>query len=143
MEKINTGSFSPETSGDTSLNCLPYLTNQLTEIYFSNTSITCLPNFIPSAIYSPPIGTYPFCNTYIHTCPSYTAIQGNIFMDTDLDCIIDSTEPKINYINLNLKQGITTTQNTTSGFNGLYSFDPLSNGIYTVNIDTTNIPFTV
>jgi uncharacterized repeat protein (TIGR01451 family) len=128
------------------ISCLPYLPSQLNILKYDSTLVNCLPNYPDLSILttvSPPLGTHPLCNPFVHSCPSYTAIVGKIFIDTDMNCINDSIEEKVDVINLILSQDTITISNTTSAYYGQYSFNTLPQNIYTIHIDTTNIPFLV
>jgi uncharacterized repeat protein (TIGR01451 family) len=126
-----------------SLQCLPFLPNSLNLINYDFTSILCIPNFVSGATYLPPIGTYPYCNPLIHSCPSYIAIDGLTYFDNNSNCIFDTIEHVLANLSINLKQDTTLIQALSTSFNGIYAFNSLTIDTYFVHIDTSNIPFSV
>ena len=128
---------------NSAITCLPYLPNSLTSIAFDGTSVTCIPNLVALATYSPPIGTFPFCNPLINTCPSYIAISGTTYTDDDADCSLDSLEHRIPNVSLVLQNNATITQRLSTNLNGVFGFDAIPADTYTVHVDTLESPFTL
>lgn len=123
------------------LSCLPLLPSTLHQLLYDSTAVTCLPNFVSGAHFLPPLGTHPFCNPLIHSCPSYVAIEGTTYFDNNTNCNFDTIEPRIGNINIQLEHDTTLIQSVSSAANGVYAFDALPNNTYTVHIDTTDLPF--
>ena len=131
-------------NNDSFLTCLPYLPSSLNLINYSNCiALHCMPNFVSGASYTPAFSALPLCNPYIHSCPSYTGFAGNIYTDSNSNCLLDTNEARIKNINIILKNGTTTLGSVSSDNEGSYAFDTLSNSMYTMLIDTNNIPFNV
>lgn len=123
------------------LSCLPLLPSTLHQLLYDSTAVICLPNFVSGAYFSPPIGTYPFCDPLIHGCPSYVAIEGTTYFDNNTNCNFDTIEPRIRNINIYLEHDTTIVQFVSSAVNGIYAFNALPNNTYTVHIDTTELPY--
>ena len=124
-----------------SLSCLPLLPSTILYMSYDTTGVTCLPNFVSGAGFLPPLGTHPFCNPLIHSCPSYVSIVGTTYFDNNTNCNFDTIEPKIHNINIQLKHDTTLIQSMSTLSSGMYAFDALPNNTYTVHIDTTELPY--
>ncbi|MBL0054326.1 MAG: hypothetical protein IPP29_24030 [Bacteroidetes bacterium] len=110
---------------------------------FTNTGINCIPNYgnVTSSI--PLLSSIPLCNLFNSDgCQAYWNISGNVYVDTDNNCISNSYEDKYANIKLNLYFDGFIEQSTYSKKEGNYSFDT-DTGFYTIVVDTTNLPFTV
>ncbi len=55
-----------------------------------------------------------------------------VWQDTNGNGVQDAGEPGVNGVAVTLKQGATTVANTTTNANGLYSFNNVAPGTYTV-----------
>jgi len=122
--------------------CLPKL-NKIEYLYFSNTGITCLPNYGTVTNSNPPLSSIPLCGVMNENgCSSYYNISGRSYFDENLNCIFDSLDtPQKNERILLYKNGMLIQQEFT-GDGGNYSFDVNDSlGIYEVRLDTLNIPF--
>ena len=133
--------YTLDCSNNLSLTCLPLLTSSLQYIFYDTTAVTCLPNFVSGAYFLPPLGTHPFCNPLIHSCPSYISIEGTTYFDNNTNCSFDTIEPRIHNINILLEHDTTLIQSMSTLSNGMYAFNALPNNTYTVHIDTTELPF--
>ena len=123
--------------------CIPYLPHSLWRLEYVGTSVGCIPNIVLGATYYPSIGTHPICNSSISSCPWYTNISGNVHLDSDIDCIMDASEPKLKNISVFLKQGSSIVNISSSNAIGLYAFDSFPFDEYTFDIDTTELPYTL
>jgi uncharacterized repeat protein (TIGR01451 family) len=112
---------------------------QYFEIY--GNPYTCVPN---STSYT---GTTPICqefnpSTNPYGCAPGDGIHGNVYQDVVANCLIESGEPGIYAIQLNLLDGSgNLLATTTTDTNGHYFFG-YTNGIYTVKIDTVGQSYT-
>ncbi|MBK8847989.1 MAG: leucine-rich repeat domain-containing protein [Bacteroidetes bacterium] len=124
------------------LYCLPKL-NAIYDFNFTNTGIQCIPNYGNVTNSNPPLSTLPLCNIFNSDgCPSYWNISGNVYADTNSNCISNGPEPKYSNIKLNLYSDGFIEQSTFTNFEGVYSFDT-DTGLYTIEVDTTNLALLV
>ncbi len=125
------------------ITCFPYLPLTLEQVFFGNTSISCIPD-LPSVQFSLPlIYTLPICDIFNqYECDVYWNIKGNIFKDINGNCLYDSSDIHISGIPVQLFSGSNLKQ-TVFSFNGEYFFDVDTFGVYTIEIDTSAIPFYV
>ncbi len=122
--------------------CLPKI-NRIVNINFSNTAINCIPNYGNVTNSYPAFSSLPLCNLYNSDgCKFFWNINGNIYSDTNSNCISNNTEPKYSNIKLNIYFDGFIEQSTFTNAEGNYSFDT-DTGLYTIEVDTTNLPFTV
>jgi uncharacterized repeat protein (TIGR01451 family) len=128
-------------NNDSSLTCLPALTH-IDSLNFSNTAVTCLPNYATASVSVPPLNTVPLC-TAISSCPPFYNIAGNVFYDSAGNCNFTAGDVEQNYIKLQLLQGGVVQQQVYTGSQGYYSFQTPVTGNYTVQIDTTDLPFII
>ncbi|MBP6731180.1 MAG: T9SS type A sorting domain-containing protein [Chitinophagales bacterium] len=130
------------TDNNPALRCLPQL-KRINSLSFTNTGVTCLPNYGNVTSSTPPLANYPLCNLLNNTgCNVYWNISGNTFYDTNNNCQLNSGEPGSNYVKVMLYSSGVLKQQTFTGGEGFYSFDT-TNGTYSLGVDTTNLPFTV
>jgi hypothetical protein len=75
-------------SNNPKLSCLPILQNELMELDFSNTQITCLSNkFLKE--WAP----FPMCIDFNQICNGYSTLKGKVYLDTNNNDLHDSGEP--------------------------------------------------
>ncbi|MBL0050414.1 MAG: hypothetical protein IPP29_02250 [Bacteroidetes bacterium] len=88
---------------------------------------------------SPSLYSLPLCNLYNSDgCQAYWNISGNVYNDTNANCISNSFEPKYSNIKLNLYSNTFFKQSTYTNFEGEYAFDT-DTGLFTIEVDTTNL----
>lgn len=135
--------------GNNNISCFPTFPNTLIYTnYFSisGNPFTCLPNYVP-AMNSSTLA-YPLCtngdtiNNY-SGCPSANGIAGFTYKDSNTSCIKDTGDLSLANIPIKLYDNINNLLvQTYSLSNGIYNF-PVSEGTYTVKIDSADFPFTV
>ncbi len=125
------------------LHCFPEL-KKIVYFEFSNTGITCLPNYPQRNLNSiPPLISYPLCDTSsfnIYGCGSNWNIAGLVYQDSISNCFTDATEHT--FVNLKVllyENGVLHQQNFTAS-GGNYSFNT-DLSTYQYSVDTTHIPF--
>ncbi len=124
------------------LNCLPQL-KKIKQFFFSNTGITCLPNYPQSNTGSSPLlSSVPICDIFNQNyCNAFNNINGKAYLDSSLNCIDDSAETPLQNVHFDLYQnGSLISQTNSYNINGSYSFATGTN-IYTYSVDTNNLPF--
>lgn len=125
------------------LACLPPLGN-ITNLTFTNTNITCLPNYPTGNLISNPlIDTIPLCDFFNSgNCSVYWNINGKAYEDANSNCVYNIGENVISNYKAQLWQNGNLLKQTTP-VAGLYYFDTDSNATYQVTIDTANLPFNI
>jgi uncharacterized repeat protein (TIGR01451 family) len=130
-------------SNNAALTCLPEL-KRIVYFEFNATGVTCLPDYGIITYPYPALSTLPLCGIFNPTgCQPFWNISGQCYYDENSDCRFDSTDVATNYVKTQLFSNGTLVQQTFSGGEGYYSFDSVPNGNYTVQVDTSNLPFTV
>ena len=125
------------------LTCLPEL-KRIVSLYFNGTAITCLPNYGQVTNSNPPLSTVPLCGIYNPAgCQPFWNISGQCFYDENNDCQFDSIDAGTNYVKTQLYNGNTLIQQTFTGGEGFYSFDSVPYGNYTIQVDTSGLPFAI
>jgi len=124
------------------LTCLPRLQAITSLLNFSGTPITCLPNYGSVENSVPPLNSLPLC-TITSTCAPFYNIGGNVFYDSTGTCTFTNGDVEQNYIKLQLLQSGVVQQQTYTGEQGYFSFQTPVTGAYTVQIDTTQLPFII
>ncbi len=126
-----------------SLTCMPEL-KRIVTLDFSLTAVTCIPNYGTVTNSNPGLGSVPLCGIYNGTgCQPFWNISGQAYYDQNADCQFDSIDVGTNYVKTQLYSNGTLVQQTFSGGEGYFSFDSVPNGIYTAQVDTSNLPFTL
>lgn len=122
--------------------CLPKLTT-INQLQFQNTGVQCIPNYGSVSLSLPALASLPICDIFNNNgCDFYWNINGSVFIDSNSNCVNESTEVKASNVKLNLfKNGILQQQVFTGG-EGLYSFDT-DTGTFIYSIDTIDLPVTV
>ena len=111
---------------------------------FGNTAITCLPDYGNITNSTPPLHSLPLCGIYNPTgCQTFWNISGQSYYDQNNNCSFDNVDAGTNYVKTQLYSGGNLQQQVYSGSEGFYSFNAVSYGNYTVQVDTTNLPFIV
>ena len=130
--------------GNNNINCFPVFPFSLTDsLNFGITPnpFTCLPNYIPAMTWA--TLARPLCGAgNVSGCASSLGIVGFVYNDSISNCVKDTTD-RI-YVNVPLKCYGTNNNllsQTFTAVNGVYDF-PESSGMYTVKIDTANVPYT-
>ncbi|MEO8147617.1 MAG: T9SS type A sorting domain-containing protein [Bacteroidia bacterium] len=126
-----------------SLTCLPKL-NKISWLAFDSTGITCIPNYGNVITSNPLLSSLPLCDLFnTNGCTAFWNISGNVYEDTNNNCISELSEPKFANLKLMLYDSTgNLTQQTFTGVEGLYSFDT-DTGTFTYTIDTINLPVLV
>jgi hypothetical protein len=123
------------------LTCLPNL-NNVTNLYFANTLVNCLPNYGIVTTSIPSITTIPLCGVFnSNGCDVFWNIEGKTFFDADTNCISGTNEPYFINQKLNLYKNGVLDQQTFSTINGNYDFDTFSFDFFNTEFDTTGLPF--
>lgn len=124
------------------LTCLPQL-KKISDLDFSNTAVTCLPNYGSIANSNPLLSTVPLCSAYNPgNCYIYGNINGLAYYDANSNCQNDSNDAGTNYTKIQLYNSGNLVQQTYSGGEGYYSFRATS-GYYSLIPDTSNLPLTL
>jgi hypothetical protein len=130
------------------LYCLPpilkFWGSQSSSNQFSiaETGISCLPNVIEYSFTSPMFDTLAPCGMFSNpnNCQIFWNIVGNVFLESNQDCIQNNDEPNLNSIKVMLKQGSEVIQQAFTNINGWYSFNTDLTE-YLVVVDTLDTPF--
>jgi len=124
--------------------CLPEL-KQITNLNFWNTPIACLPNYGNVTNSTPLLSSLPLCGVFnTNGCNSYYNISGKSYFDVSPNCSFNSGDVEQRNVHILLYKNGTLIQQAYTGEGGLYSFDVSDSlGAYTVQLDTSHIPFTV
>jgi hypothetical protein len=87
---------------------------------------------------------FPICDLYnTNSCTVAWNISGNVYLDTDSNCVKALADSgKANQKVKLFKSGL-LVQETYSNKDGNYYFDTDSLSIYSTNIDTTSLPFSI
>jgi uncharacterized repeat protein (TIGR01451 family) len=127
------------------ISCIPTLPNSLNFLNIGNNPFTCLPNYIFAMDQN--LLSYPLCVLVDSVnnpngCDRASGITGSTYYDTNVNCLSDTTDIKLKNISLKLLDNNNNYLNQTSSFsNGIYNFIK-GLGIYTVVLDTLNVPYT-
>lgn len=126
-----------------SLTCLPEI-KYINWIYFTNTGVTCVPNYGNVTTSTPNINGLPLCDLFnANGCAFYWNITGNTFFDRDSSCVKSASEAGVNNMRLLLYENGNLIQQAFTGSYGYYSFDVDNYGNYEVRMDTLSNPFSV
>jgi Leucine-rich repeat (LRR) protein len=146
------------------LNSLPPLPGSLSTLYCQDNNISCFPIFpfsiidsLSFNIYSNPFGclpnyipamkldilSYPLCQPgNSNGCGNTGGITGFSYMDLNSNCIKESSDRNLKNISLKYYNNLgNLLQQTFTALNGIYHFPDTTAGIYTIEIDSTNMPF--
>ncbi len=127
------------------LHCLPQL-KKIRNFTFTNTGITCLPNYPQNNITSTPsFITYPLCDTSSYNvfgCAAYWNISGKIYGDTSTNCLYDVAENTFGNLKVQLYENGVLEQQIFSSKGGVYSINT-DLSVYHYSIDTSSFPLLV
>jgi Leucine-rich repeat (LRR) protein len=125
------------------LMCFPVF-NSIFELYFTQTGVTCLPDYGTVYYSNPPVSSLPLCEFFDpNSCPVYWNIFGNVYKDSIGNCVFDSlTDIPYPMIKVLLDSSGVLLQQTYTSLTGGFDFGTHT-GTYEVTIDTSNLPFTV
>lgn len=126
------------------LSCIPKLKTIL-NFSFSNTDITCVPNYGSITNSSPALNSLPLCGLFNNPniCQTFWNISGSAYLDLNGNCQKNSTDSILINVPVNLWSGANLVQTTFTNKIGQYSFDVDSLGTYVIIIDTANLPFQI
>jgi uncharacterized repeat protein (TIGR01451 family) len=136
------------TCGFNLISCFPTLPSSIIETCFniSGNPFTCLPNYIPCM--TPRLLLYPLCvdGDKINNpkgCTCTKGIVGTTYLDQNNNCKLDSTDATFANAHLLLYDDEKNLLSQTYTYSdGIYNF-PDSSGIYHLQLDTADVPFTV
>lgn len=128
------------------ISCIPNIPASLTTIILDSTDIKCLPNLSNAMIFDGTGGsalTLPLCGLATPSvCPLAWNIHGQIFFDSNSNCVKDINENVLaNQKVLLYNNSGSLIQQTFTTSNGEYTFDVNGYGTYSVVADTTAISF--
>jgi uncharacterized repeat protein (TIGR01451 family) len=130
-------------SYNNNLNCLPDLKN-VEHLDISYTGIQCLLSYGKITFCRPALFTIPICDIFnTNNCEVPWNIIGNVFYDTDSNCVKAISEKSIANQKIQLFQNGSLTQETFSNKDGNYYFDTDSLSIYSTSMDTTSVLFSI
>lgn len=127
------------------LSCIPDRLNNLQVFYFNNTQIHCMPNRFACSSFDKNPNTLPLCGP-LSGCKYYYNVIGDVHQDTSINCLIDSLKKGNGLSNIKLQlrsNGNIVRQTYSYNKDGDYDIAADSFGHYTVNVDTTFLPFNV
>ncbi|MFN8286853.1 MAG: T9SS type A sorting domain-containing protein [Chitinophagales bacterium] len=124
------------------ISCLPLLIS-LDSLNFTNTLVNCLPNAPAILQCQPPLNTLPLCDIFnTNGCALYWNLGGKVHVESDGNCLHDTLESFSNDIKITLlKNGSPIKYTYTT--QGQYLFDVDTLTAYTIEVDTTQIPYTL
>ena len=127
----------------TSLGCLPLL-KRIVHFDFTNTAISCLPDYGNISNSSPAINTLPLCGIYnTNSCHFFGNVNGEVFTDYNLNCNFDSSDYGVPCVKAQLYNNGLLQQQTFTGADGLYTFNAANNQAYTLQLDTAELPVSI
>lgn len=129
---------------DNPISCLPQL-KKIDNFYFTNTNVTCLPDYGQIANSSPPLSSLPLCNFYNSTgCDVFYNVTGKTYFDDNANCNFDAGDVNIRNAKVQLFKNGQLYQQAFTGGEGFYTFDMQNApGTYETSIDSTFLPFTI
>ncbi|MBP7184622.1 MAG: T9SS type A sorting domain-containing protein [Saprospiraceae bacterium] len=134
-------------SDNPGLSCLPPIDcigwSNGGDFVWANTGIECFPNAISVQNAVPSIANVPICDVInINNCSVNWNLKGTIGNDINGNCLIDSIEPKLGNIKLNLFQSGNLVQHTYSNQIGQFSFTT-DTGNFECVMDTNGVAYSV
>ncbi len=125
------------------LTCLPQL-KRVVNFTWGGAGFTCLPDYGNITNSTPALYLLPLCDgVNTNGCTTYWSISGKSYYDANNNCVFDSGDVGNQYVKVQLYSGGTLIQQVYSDTGGVYSFAWAPLGNYTVQVDTTNLPFMV
>ena len=135
--------FTFNCSNNPNLTCLPEL-KKIVFLQFTNTLVTCIPNFVVTTFSNPSITGLPICGIFdTTTCKSPRKIGGRVYFDQNNNCTYDGLDLATPLVKTQLFRNGVLERQAYTGNTGLYSFSKIDNGNYTLQLDTSVFPFTV
>lgn len=124
--------------------CLPAL-KKINVLNFTNTYVTCLPNYGQVVSSSPPLSSLPLCDpNNTNGCQIYYNFSGQVFFDENTNCLKDGLDTSLAVAKVQLWQNGQLLQQAFTGIEGLYSFDVQNTyGTYSVTLDSSLLPFSI
>ncbi len=124
------------------ITCLPRL-KRVIDFYFTNTLVTCLPNYGNISNSLPLLASVPLCGIFNEkACNSYWNINGKVYLDSSMNCVYNVGEHTYGNIKIQLYDNGVLKQQTNTVAGGNYLFDT-EFSTYQYSVDTTNLPFAV
>jgi uncharacterized repeat protein (TIGR01451 family) len=136
------GMYLIDCSYNPSLSCLPYCPSSMQTIMFAGTAISCLPNIVITAAYTPITSGFPIC-TPGGSCPSFVSVGGTLYQDNNSNCIMDAGEQHISNVTVTMNIVGGSTSVSTTNADGFFTSDTLSTGLFVTHIDTLDMPYMV
>ncbi len=128
--------------GNPYLRCLPQL-KYIETLDFSNTGITCLPNYGHVDNSTPPLNTLPLCDLFnANSCQVYWNISGNVYFDSSSNCSQQTGSDAVPNVKVKLLQNGNVLKQQYTNSSGGYSFDT-DLGNYVITVDTANLPLDI
>lgn len=126
------------------ISCLPQL-KKIDNFYFTNTNVTCLPDYGQILISDPPLSSLPLCNFYNSTgCDVFYNVTGKTYFDDNANCAFDAGDVNIRNAKVQLFKNGQLYQQAFTGGEGFYTFDVQNApGTYETSIDSSFLPFTI
>lgn len=128
------------------LTCIPNLPTTISAINLDNNNFSCLPIILPAM--SATFQSYPLCelNDPINNplgCTGAQGIEGYTFQDLNSNCVFEASDNSMKNVKVKVNDNSGNFVSMASTYtNGRYFF-PLNNGLYNVEIDTINKPYTL
>ena len=125
------------------ITCLPNI-KHIGHFYFSNTLISCLPNYGNVIWSQTDIQTLSLCQPgNPNSCSVLWNISGSTYYDGNLNCLNDTIDLPIGNVKVRLWNNNELVMETYTTMDGKYSFDTDSFSTYTISIDSSNLDFAV
>ncbi len=123
------------------LTCLPQL-KKVVYFYFTNTAITCLPNYPQLNNTSiPMLSSVALCDVFNqNNCLFYYNISGKVYIDNNASCDYDIGDNVFTGAKVQIYQNSILLQQEYSTNFGMYTFDT-DLGDYSFTVDTSLLPF--
>jgi len=134
LPALNTPSLGALVCTGNKIKCLPFLPNSLMELWVDE-EITCLPNKPTNPDFYP--NTLQVCTDETSGCSVYPLISGYVFVDNDLDNVMDSDETPYPNAPLLIQPG---NYMLLADENGRYEVN-VQAGTYAFSIDEEVLPY--
>jgi uncharacterized repeat protein (TIGR01451 family) len=124
------------------IKCLPEL-KKIKYLWFSNTNITCIPNYIDIYSSTPALNSLPICDVFNdNSCPVLSSISGKVHKSNDADCVFGQGDVQAHNVKVQLwRNGNIFKQNLPHL--STYTFKTEVFSVYQVTVDTLNTPFRI
>ncbi|MDB5283022.1 MAG: hypothetical protein JWO06_2097, partial [Bacteroidota bacterium] len=131
-------------TSDPSLTCLPYIHSITGAFSLRHTPIGCFANYPNNFSSDVPLHSIPLCWVYNpNNCYAYTNLTGTFYKDDNHNCTMDSGENGLGNCKMMLKQNGSLLQICYTNAQGVYAFSGSTPNSYQVEVDTSNLPFSV